>query len=149
MKVILLQDVDKLGKKGEIKEVADGYARNLLIPNKKAVLAKKSEILKLEAQKKIDSEKSEQELVRSQEMASKIDGFELEVSAKVGEDNKLFGKITTLKISEELKKNNFEIDKGQIKLEEPIKEIGDYEIPIELPHNLEAKIRLIVVAEIK
>ena len=149
MKVILLQDVDKLGKKGEIKEVADGYARNLLIPNKKAVLAKKSEILKLEAQKKIDSEKSEQELIHFQEVASQMDGFEIEIAAKVGDDGKLFGKITTLKISEELKKNNFDIDKNQIKLKEPIKEVGDYEIPIELPHNLEAKIKLIVIAEVK
>ncbi|MBU1177553.1 50S ribosomal protein L9 [Patescibacteria group bacterium] len=147
MKVILLQDIDKLGKKGDIKEVADGYARNLLIPNKKAVLASKSEIIKAEEQKKIDTEKAEQELIRFQEVASQLDGFELEIPAKVGEDNKLFGAITTVKISEELKKNNFEIEKNKIKLEEPIKEIGEYEIPIELPHNLEAKIKLIVTEE--
>ncbi|MFH1387768.1 MAG: 50S ribosomal protein L9 [Patescibacteria group bacterium] len=147
MKVILLQDIDKLGKKGDIKEVADGYARNLLIPNKKAVLASKSEIIKAEEQKKIDTEKAEQELIRFQEVASRLDGFELEIPAKVGEDNKLFGAITTVKISEELKKNNFEIEKNKIKLEEPIKEIGEYEIPIELPHNLEAKIKLIVTEE--
>ncbi|MFH0805779.1 MAG: 50S ribosomal protein L9 [Patescibacteria group bacterium] len=147
MKVILLQDIDKLGKKGDIKEVADGYARNLLIPNKKAVLASKSEIIKAEEQKKIDTEKAEQELIHFQEVASQLDGFELEIPAKVGEDNKLFGAITTVKISEELKKNNFEIEKNKIKLEEPIKEIGEYEIPIELPHNLEAKIKLIVTEE--
>ena len=147
MKVILLQDIDKLGKKGDIKEVADGYARNLLIPNKMAVLASKSEIIKAEEQKKIDTEKAEQELIRFQEVASQLDGFELEIPAKVGEDNKLFGAITTVKISEELKKNNFEIEKNKIKLEEPIKEIGEYEIPIELPHNLEAKIKLIVTEE--
>ena len=147
MKVILLQDIDKLGKKGDIKEVADGYARNLLIPKKMVVLAKKSEILKLEEQKKIDAEKAEQKLIHFQEIASQIDGFELEISTKVGEDNKLFGAITTSKISEELKKNNFEIEKNQIKLEEPIKEIGDYEVKIELPHNLEAKIKLVIVKE--
>ena len=147
MKVILLQDIDKLGKKGDLKEVADGYARNLLFPKKMAVLANKSEILRLKKQKEIDKEKAEEELIRFQEIASQIDGFELEIPAKIGEDNKLFGAITVLKISEELKKNNFEIEKGQIKLEEPIKETGEYEIPIELPHNLEAKIKLIIIEE--
>lgn len=147
MKVILLEDIDKLGKKGEIKEIADGYARNLLIPKKMVVLASKSEVIRLEEQKKIDEEKAEKELVRFQEIASQIDGFELEISAKIGEDDKLFGAITTSKISEELKKNNFEIEKKQIKLEEPIKETGEYEVPIELPHNLEAKIKLIIIEE--
>jgi len=147
MKVILLEDIDKLGKKGEIKEIADGYARNLLIPKKMVVLASKSEVIRLEEQKKIDEEKAEKELVRFQEIASQIDGFELEISAKIGEDDKLFGAITASKISEELKKNNFEIEKNQIKLEEPIKEIGEYEVPIELPHNLEAKIKLIIIEE--
>jgi len=147
MKVILLQDIDKLGKKNEIKEVADGYARNLLIPKKMAVLASKSEILKLEAQKKIDAENAEKELIRFQELASQIDGFDLEISAKAKDDNKLFGAITSAIISEELKKNNFEIDKDQIKLKEPIKEIGDYKVQIEFPHNLEAKIKVIVIEE--
>ena len=147
MKVILLQDIDKLGKKNEIKEVADGYARNLLIPKKMAVLASKSEILKLEAQKKIDTENAEKELIIFQELASQIDGFDLEISAKAKDDNKLFGAITSAIISEELKKNNFEIDKDQIKLKEPIKEIGDYKVQIEFPHNLEAKIKVIVIEE--
>ncbi len=147
MKVILLEDVDELGKKGEIKEVADGYARNLLIPKKMAILASKSEIIRLEEQKKIDEEKAEKELIRFQEIASQIDGFELEIPVKIGEDNKLFGAITSAKISEELKKNNFKVEKNQVKLEEPIKEIGEYEIPIELPHNLEAKIKLIITEE--
>ena len=147
MKVILLEDVDELGKKGEIKEVADGCARNLLIPKKMAVLASKSEVIRLEEQKKIDEEKAEKELIRFQEIASQIDGFELEIPVKIGEDNKLFGAITSAKISEELKKNNFKVEKNQVKLEEPIKEIGEYEIPIELPHNLEAKIKLIITEE--
>jgi len=147
MKVILLQDIDKLGKKGDIKDVTDGYARNLLIPKKMAILASKSEILKLEEQKKIDGEKAEKELIRFQEIASQIDGFELEISTKAGEGDKLFGAITTAKISEELKKNNFEIEKTQIKLKDPIKEVGEYEIPIELPHNLEAKIKLLIKEE--
>ena len=114
MKVILLQNIDKLGKKGDIKEIADGYARNFLIPKKMVVLASKSEIIRAKEQKKIDTEKAEKELVLFQEIASQIDGFELEIPAKVGEDSKLFGAITAVKISEELKKNNFNIEKNQI-----------------------------------
>ncbi len=147
MKVILLKDVEKLGKNGEVKNVADGYARNFLIPNKMAVLATKSELIKLEEEKKIETEKAEEELKLYQGIASQIDGLELEIPAKVIEDGKLFGAITTAKIVEVLKEKNFEIKKEQIKLEEPIKEIGEYEATVEFPHNLESKIKIIVTEE--
>ncbi len=147
MKIILLKDVEKLGKKGEAKNVADGYARNFLIPNKMAVLATKSELIKLEEQKKIEAEKAERELKIYQEMANQIDGLEIEIPAKVGEDGKLFGAVTPSQIVEKLKENNFEIKKEQIKLEEPIKEIGEYEAAVEFPHNLEVKIKVIVTEE--
>ncbi|MBL7155452.1 MAG: 50S ribosomal protein L9 [Candidatus Portnoybacteria bacterium] len=147
MKVILLEDVPNLGKKNEIKKVADGYARNFLIPNKLAVLATKSALVKLEEQKKIETEKAEEELKIYQELASQIDGLELEIPAKVAEEDKLFGAITTSQIAEKLKEKNFEIKKEQIKLEEPIKEIGEYEAIVEFPHNLETKIKVIVVEE--
>lgn len=147
MKVILLQDVDKLGKKGDIKQVSDGYARNFLIPKKIAVLANKSEIIKAEEQKKIDQEQAERDLIKFQKIASQIDEFDLEIKVKAGDDDKLFGAVTSSKISEELKKNNFEVEKDQIKLDEPIKEIGEYEVKIEFPHNLEAKIKVIIIKE--
>ena len=147
MKVILLKDVEKLGKKGEVKNVADGYARNYLIPNKMAVLATKSELVKAEEQKKIEAEKAEKELKIYQEIANQIDGLELEISAKVVEEDKLFGTVTVSQIAEKLKEKNFEIKKEQIKLESPIKEIGEYEATVEFPHNLETKIKIIVVEE--
>ena len=156
MKVILLKDVEKLGKKGEIKNVADGYARNFLIPNKLAVLATKSELAKLEEQKKIETEKAEEELKFYQEIASQIDGLEIEIPVKVSEEGKLFGAVTASQINEKLKENlsrsrvlqeGFEIKKEQIKLEEPIKEIGEYEAIVEFPHNLETKIKVIIVEE--
>ena len=147
MKVILLKDVEKLGEKGKIKEVADGYARNFLIPNKLAVLATKSELAKLEKEKKIDIEKAEEELKVYQEIASQIDGLEIEIPVKVVEEGKLFGAVTASQIIEKLKENNFEIKKEQIKLEEPIKELGEYEVIVEFPHNLETKIKVIVAEE--
>lgn len=147
MKVILLQDVEKLGKKNELKEVADGYARNFLIPNKMAILATKSEIARVEEQKKIDAQKSEEELNRFQELASQLDGMELEIKDKTDSDGNLFGGINTTKISEKLKEQGFEVKKTQIKITEPIKEVGESEVLIELPHNLEARIKVIVTAE--
>lgn len=149
MKVILLEDVEKLGKKGEVKEVADGYARNFLIPNKLAVLANKVGLARLEEEQKIEAQKAEEELVRYQEMATKIDGLELEILVKIGEEGKLFGAITSSKIVEKLKEKGFEITKEQIKLEEPIKEIGEHEVIINLPHNLETKIKVIIIEEKK
>jgi len=147
MKVILLQDVEKLGKKNELKEVADGYARNFLFPNKLAVLAVKSEILKMEEQKKINTQKSEEELTHFQKLASQLDGVELEIKDKTDGDGNLFGAINTAKIAEKLKEQGFEVKKTQIKIAEPIKEVGEREVLIELPHNLEAKIKVIVAAE--
>jgi len=147
MKIILLKDVEKLGKKGEVKNVADGYARNFLIPNKLAALATKSELAKLEKQKKIETEKAEEELKLYQKIASQIDGLEIEILVKVSEEDKLFGAVTTSQIAEKLKEKNFEIKKEQIKLEEPIKEIGEYEVTVEFPHNLETKIKVIIIEE--
>ncbi|MFH1461112.1 MAG: 50S ribosomal protein L9 [Patescibacteria group bacterium] len=147
MKIILLEDVEKLGKKGEVKETADGYARNFLIPNKKAILASKDELAKLEEQKEIETQKAEQELAQFQEIASRLDGLEIEIKAKISEEEKLFGAVSPNQISEKLKEQGFEISKEQIKLEKPIKEIGEYEINVELPHNLEAQIKVIVTGE--
>ena len=147
MKVILLKDVEKLGKKGEIKEIADGYGRNFLIPNELAILATKDQIVKLEELKEIESKKSEEELVKFQELATQLNGLELEISAKVSEEEKLFGAITNVQIVEKLKEQGISVDKEQIKLKDPIKEIGEYEINIQLPHNLEAKIKIIIVKE--
>jgi large subunit ribosomal protein L9 len=149
MKVILLKDVEKLGTKGDIKEVADGYARNFLIPEKLAVLASKSEIAKLEEQKEIETRQAEEELARYQETATQMDGLELEIPVKIDEDGKLFGAVNANQISEKLQEKGFEIKKGQVKLEEPIKEIGEHEVIVELPHNLEARVKVIVIKEVK
>ena len=145
MKVILLRDVEKLGKKNDLKEVADGYARNFLIPNKMVVLATESEVAKIEEQKKIDIQKAEKELAIFQETASQLDGLELEMAAKADDDGKFFGAITAVKIVEKLNEQGFEIKNNQVKIAEPIKEAGEYEALIELPHNLEAKIKIIAV----
>lgn len=147
MRVILLQDVENLGKKYEIKEVKNGYARNFLIPKGLAKMATKEALLWLETQKEIEAKKAEEELKKVQEIASAIDGQEIIIPVKIGEDGQLFESITSQKISEKLKESGFEIKKSQIDLVEPIKELGEFPVKIHFEHNLEAEIRVIVVEE--
>ena len=147
MRVVLLQDIENLGKKYEVKEVKDGYARNFLIPQGLAKPATKEAIIWLETQKEIEAKKAEEELKKIQEKATAIDGQELIIPVKIGEEGQFFESITSQKISEKLKELGFEIKKAQIDLKEPIKELGEFPIKIRFEHNLEAEIKVIVVEE--
>ncbi|MBU4298931.1 50S ribosomal protein L9 [Patescibacteria group bacterium] len=147
MRVILLQDVDKLGKKYEVKEVKNGYARNFLIPKGLAKLANKKAIIWLETQKEIEDKKSEEELKKIQDNATAIDGQEIVIPVKLGKENQLFESFNAQKISEKLKELGFEVKKSQIDLTSPIKEIGEFPVKIKFKHNLEAEIKVIIVEE--
>ena len=147
MRIILLQDIENLGKKYEIKEVKDGYARNFLIPKGLAKPATEEALKWLETQKEAEAKKAEEELKMVQERATAIDGLEVIIPVKIGEDGQLFESITSQKISEKLKELGFEIRKTQIDLLEPIKELGEFPVKIKFEHNLEAEIRVIVMEE--
>ncbi|MBU2540000.1 50S ribosomal protein L9 [Patescibacteria group bacterium] len=147
MKVILLQDIEKLGKKYDIKEIKDGYARNFLIPGNLVKLATKENLNWLNNQRKKEEEQAAEELKKVQESASTLDGTEINISVKVGGDEQLFESINEQKIVEKLKEAGFKIKKNQIKLEKPIKELGEFPIKIILDHNLEAEITIVVTAE--
>jgi large subunit ribosomal protein L9 len=147
MKVILLKDIENLGKKYEIKEVSDGYARNYLIPKKLAKIANEKNLKWLEKQKEKEEKKAEEELKKIQEAASAIDGQEIIIPVKVGEDGQLYESITAQRVYEKLKELGFEIKKKQILLEAPIKELGEFPVKIKFPHNLEVEIKLIVIEE--
>ena len=147
MKVILLQDVDKLGKKYEAKNVSDGYARNFLIPQGLAKPATEEALRWLEAQKEILIKKAEEALKQTQEFASSLDGIEVIFPVKVGEEEQLFESVTVQKIADKLKELGFEVKKNQIILEDSIKAIGEYPVRIHLEHNLEPEIKLMVVEE--
>lgn len=149
MKVILLQDVENLGKKGDVKKVANGYARNFLFPKNLAKPASKGALEELEKQKELETKKAEEELKAVQEIVSKVDGLEIEVPVKVEEEGKLYGSINEVEISKIFKDKGFDIKKNQIKIPQPIKEIGEYPITILFDHNLEAEIKLIVFDESK
>lgn len=147
MRVILLKDVENLGKKYEIKEVKNGYANNFLISKGLAKMADEKTIKWAEAQKEIEAKKAEEELKGVQELASKIDGIELMIPVKIGEQDQLFEKITAQKISEKLKNAGFDVKKNQIDLTEPIQQIGEFPVKVKFSHNLEAEIKVIVTEE--
>ena len=147
MKVILLDDVLNVGKKFEIKEVSDGYARNSLIP-KGLVKPATPEALKwLEIQKEIEEKQSEDKLKEVEEKVSSIDGQEVTIEMKVGDKGELFESVSSQKIIEKLKEMGYEVKKSQIDLKEPIKELGEYRVKLHFDHNLEAEISVIVQEE--
>jgi len=147
MRVILLQNIEKLGKKYDIKEVKDGYARNFLIPKGLAKPATDKNLKWLKVQKEIEAKKAEEELKKVQKIASAIDDLEVIIPVKIGEEEQFFESITAQKISEKLKELGFEIKKSQIDLPEPIKELGEFPVKIKFEHNLEAEIRVVITEE--
>ena len=147
MKVILLKDVQDIGKKYEIKEVKNGYARNFLIPRDLAKTVTKQSLKWLETQKEIIEKEIEEDLKKAQKMASTLDRLELNIPIKVGQEGQLFESINSQKIAEKLKEMGFEVKKSKIILEKPIKTLGELPIKINLDHNLEVEIRVIVVEE--
>lgn len=147
MKIILLEDVDKLGKKYDVKEVKDGYARNFLIPKNLIKIADKKNMKWLEGQKQIIVGKAEEDLKKTETRASAIDGLEVIIPVKTGDKGQLFESITTQKISDKIKELGINVDASQIDLNEPIKELGEFSINIKFEHNLEAEVKIIINSE--
>ncbi|MCD6114979.1 50S ribosomal protein L9 [bacterium] len=147
MKVILLKNIKNLGQKYEIKTVKDGYARNYLIPQGLAIPATKEKIEWALKQQEVYAKKAEEKLKKVQEMAERLDGQEIIFSVKVGEKDQLFENINSAKIAQKLKEMGFEVKKNQVILEEPIKELGEYQIKLALEEGLEPQITVVVVAE--
>lgn len=147
MKVILLQDVENVGKKYEVKDVKSGHARNFLIPQNLVKLANKANMAWLKTQKELMEKEVTEELKQAQELASRIDGLEVPIAVKIGEDGQLFESITAVKISEKLKGMGFEVKKSQVTLEKPIKEAGEFKVKVNLDHNLEGEINIIITGE--
>lgn len=147
MKVILLQDVKALGKKGEVKEVANGYGQNFLLPRGLALPATKENMNMLEHKQKQMEMKEEKELAKAEEAAKKLEDQTLEMLVKSGEGGRLFGSITNGDIAQALADKGFEVDKRKIELEEGIKAVGSYRVLIKLHSQVQAWINLEVKAE--
>ncbi len=147
MQVILIKDIEKLGKKYEVKEISSGYARNYLIPKKLVVQATDKLLKWAETGRKGQEQKAEEKLKKISNSVSEIDGLEVEILVKVGEDGQLFEKINQQKISDALKKLGYEIKKTQIELEEPLQEIGEFPVKLKFQDNLEGEIKIIIGEE--
>lgn len=149
MRIILLKDVENLGKADDVKEVARGYARNFLFPRGLAIFATEKKLLEIKRKLVQITKIAETEAKIAKELAKKLAGFKLEISSKIGKTGKLFGSITPLKITKLLESKGFEIKKEQIILKGPIKELGKYPVEINLDHEVKAKISVIVKEEKK
>lgn len=147
MKVILQKDVPNLGDAGDIKEVADGFARNYLLPRKLVIPADESSRRVVEHQKRLIHIKKEKRKKQSQKIAESLAGIELRIAARVGEEGKLFGSVTSMDIAKSLKERGFEIDKRKIVIEQPIKQEGEYTVTIKLDEGQSVEIKVIVGRE--
>jgi large subunit ribosomal protein L9 len=148
VKVILLKDIKDLGKTGEIKELADGYARNYLIPRGMAAEATKDKLKEIE-EKNIKAQKTKQkEVTSAEDLKGKLDGKSIQINLKTGGGDKLFGAVTSKEVAELIEKHlKIKIDRKKIEITEPIKHLGDYVIKIKLYPSIQAEIKLTVSAE--
>ncbi len=148
MKVVFLEDVPKVAKAGEIKEVADGYGRNFLIPKKLAALVAPGVTNRLEAQRRAQAKKQAQIEAELVELAKKLAGKEVILKAKAGAKDRLYGRVTSADIAAELKKAfGVAVDKRKLELAEPIRQLGSYEVLIKLGKDIMPKITVTVTEE--
>ncbi|HOR86300.1 MAG TPA: 50S ribosomal protein L9 [Bacillota bacterium] len=148
MRVVLLQDVKNLGKKDQLINVSDGYARNFLIPKKLAVEATAGKLKEIEDRKESGQKKKEKELQLAKELADKISKLEISLKTKAGENGKLFGSITGKDIAEAIKsQHNMEVDKKKVVLHDAIKALGTYQVEIKVYPEISAKINVKVAEE--
>ncbi|PWA06634.1 50S ribosomal protein L9 [Pueribacillus theae] len=142
MKVIFIKDVKGRGKAGEVKNVADGYARNYLLPNNLAVEATKGNIQSLKAKQRSEERKAEEEKQEAEQLKALLEKTTVELKAKTGEGGRLFGSITSKQIADELKKQKINIDKRKIDLAEPIRSLGYTNVPVKVHPEVTAVIKV-------
>lgn len=147
MQVILREDIEKLGKIGDLVKVADGYARNFLVPMKKAIEATPKNVNAMEHARKMVSDRIRKLKKEATTEADKIKGLSITIKAKTGEEGKLFGSVTSMDIAEAAKAQGVVIDKRKIVLAEPIKRLGDFTVPVKLHADIAAELKVSVVAE--
>lgn len=148
MKVLLLQDVEHLGKAGEIKDVSGGFGRNYLLPKGFAVLATKSQIKQAEERLAAQRRKAEAARKEAETLAAKLAELTLTFVVKVGEQERLYGSVTNADIAAKLREvAGIAIDRRKIALEDPIKRTGEYEVPVELASGVSATLKVVVVGE--
>lgn len=147
MRVILLEDIEKIGSKYEIKEVSDGYARNFLIPKGLAKTATEDSVEWADNMLAAEEEKASKQLEKVGSLAEQLDGLEVEIAVKIGDKGQLFEKIDAKDIAVKLKEMGYDIDKKRVILDAPLEDLGEHEASIKFDHNLETQIKIIIAEE--
>lgn len=147
MKIILLEDVKNCGRKGQVKHVSDGYARNYLLPNNLATLATYSALDSLEEEMRQREMEANQELMAVQKLAEEVENLNVYIRAAVDENGTLYGGITKHDIQQAIKDMNFTVDESAIMIDKPIKNTGEHPVTLQFDQGLEAQITVIVEAE--
>lgn len=145
MKIILKEDIEKLGSAGDLVNVKDGYGRNFLIPQKKAVLATKGAIAELELMKARAAAKAELTVQEAKDLAEKIEATSLTISVTTGEDDKIHGTVTNVQIAAALAERDIEVDRRSISIDDDVKILGEYTATINLLGDLKPKVKFWVV----
>ncbi len=147
MQVILREDIDKLGKIGDLVKVKDGFGRNYLIPQKKAIEATPKNVNAMEHARKMVADRLRKLKKEATADADRIKSLSITVKAKAGEEGKLFGSVTSMDIAEAMKAQGVTIDKRKIALEEPIKRLGEFSVPVKLHSDVAVELKVTVIAE--
>lgn len=148
MKVILQSDVKRLGKKGDLIDVAEGYARNYLIPRGLAVIANEGNLKNLKAQRAQEKAKSDREEALAREVAATLEKLQIKIGAKTGESGRLFGSITASDVAEAIKEESgIEVDRRKVRLDEPIKALGTYKITVDVHPGITATVSVDVIGD--
>jgi len=147
MQIILQEDVEKLGVRGDVVTVAEGYARNFLLPKNLALPASAGNLKRLEKIRATLAKKTATERDAAQKQADALNAATVTLTRKSGENDQLFGSVTSADIADNLAKQGFEIDKRRIQLAEPIKVIGEYQVPVKLHREVSAEVKVIVKKE--
>lgn len=147
MEVILKEDIPNLGKIGEVVRVRDGYARNYLLPRGLVLLANKKNLKTFEHQKRLVADQKQKVLRKAQSLGDQIAAVSLVIPVRTGEEGKLFGSVTNIHIEKALKAKGLDIDRRKINLQGPIRNLGDFEVPIRLAADLTVPLKVSVISE--
>ena len=147
MELILKEDVPKLGSKGDVVKVAEGFGRNYLLPQKLAILANKGNKAVIEQMKAAGVRRSAKEKVQAEELAKQYDGLSVSFTRKSGENDQLFGSVTSGDIAEALAKKGMELDRRKIQLHEPLKTVGEFMVPVKLHKDVTVHLKVVIEKE--
>jgi len=147
MEVILKEDVNKLGHRGDVVKVAEGYGRNFLLPKKLAIQATEANKTVIEQMKAASVRRSAKEKTEAEALAKQFDGLEVKFTRKSSETDQLFGSVTAGDIADALEKKSFHIDRRKIQLHEPLKSVGEFAIPVKLHKDVTTHLKVIVEKE--